>query len=241
MALAEPATACSFPPELSGNLTLNLKDVTVREAPRRHPGNLRLKVQDCRKSHHHPDHPFQSRIYQINYLASRRQGAMTDMRVTPSSPSVVNPNGSSGVVPGRQHHIHQPDGPGGDGPPERRTAGGLSVSNTDASRVRTSSDNDFWHDLRTALTTIVGGEGSSVIVSPMSGVVLVKARPQELRAVETYLKATQLMVVETPSHAGSQDRRSSPQRLASRPASTGPSSAATTSASPPASRPRGRR
>ncbi|MBL8441135.1 MAG: pilus (MSHA type) biogenesis protein MshL, partial [Betaproteobacteria bacterium] len=49
--------------------------------------------------------------------------------------------------------------------------------------------------LRTALTTIVGGgEGSSVIVSPMSGVVLVKARPQELRAVETYLKATQLMV-----------------------------------------------
>jgi hypothetical protein len=34
----------------------------------------------------------------------------------------------------------------------------------------------------------------SVIVSPMSGVVLVKARPQELRAVETYLKATQLMV-----------------------------------------------
>ena len=184
-----------FPPELSGNLTLNLKDVTVREAldAIREIYGYEYKIAGNRITIQ--TNSFQSRIYQINYLASRRPG-MTDMRVTSSSPSVVNPNGSSGGSTGganttSTNQTAQAATATGATP----TAGGLSVSNTDASRVRTSSDNDFWHDLRTALTTIVGGgEGSSVIVSPMSGVVLVKARPQELRAVETYLKATQLMV-----------------------------------------------
>ena len=71
------------------------------------------------------------------------------MRVTSEFPSVVNPNVSSGGSTGGQHRIHQPGGPGGDGlRATPTTAGDLSVSNTDASRVRTSSDNDFWHDLR---------------------------------------------------------------------------------------------
>ncbi|MBK7899284.1 MAG: pilus (MSHA type) biogenesis protein MshL [Azonexus sp.] len=184
-----------FPPELSGALTLNLKDVTVREAldAIRELYGYEYKIAGNRITIQ--TNSLQSRIYQLNYLASRRQG-MTDMRVTSSSPSVVNPSGSSGGSSGSNTSNTTPQAAAAataaGGTP---TAGGLAVSNTDASRVRTSSDNDFWHDLRTALTTIVGGgEGRNVIVSPMSGVVLVKALPQELRAVESYLKATQLMV-----------------------------------------------
>ena len=46
-----------------------------------------------------------------------------------------------------------------------------------------------------ALSTIVGNlDGRNVIVNPGSGVVLVKATPVELRAVDEYLKATQLVV-----------------------------------------------
>ncbi|TRZ98000.1 MAG: general secretion pathway protein GspD, partial [Rhodocyclaceae bacterium] len=52
----------------------------------------------------------------------------------------------------------------------------------------------FWGDLTRALGTIVGNvDGRSVVVNPSSGVVLVRALPNELRNVEKYLKATQLV------------------------------------------------
>jgi MSHA biogenesis protein MshL len=65
----------------------------------------------------------------------------------------------------------------------------------DSTRVTTSIVNDFWGDLRSALTAIVGpGDGRSVVVSPQSGVVLIRAFPTELRAVENYLRETRLVV-----------------------------------------------
>jgi MSHA biogenesis protein MshL len=62
------------------------------------------------------------------------------------------------------------------------------------SQVQTRTDSDFWNELRTALNTIVSGEGRSVVVNGLSGVIVVRAYPAELRAVEQYLKATQVMV-----------------------------------------------
>jgi len=175
-----------FPPELSGALTLNLKGVTVREALEsiRDLYGYEYKIQGNRITIQ--PNTVQARIYQINYLASRRQG-VSDMRITSSSPSVVNPGGTSSSGTNTTATATAAN--------TTQTAGGMQVSNVDASRVRTSSDNDFWKELKTALETIVGsGEGRGIVINSMSGVVMVKALPSELRAVEKYLKATQLMV-----------------------------------------------
>jgi MSHA biogenesis protein MshL len=52
----------------------------------------------------------------------------------------------------------------------------------------------FWQELSAALNAIVGdAEGRSVVVNPQSGVVVVRAIPTELREVETYLAAAQLI------------------------------------------------
>src|SRR5439155_23878739 len=68
-------------------------------------------------------------------------------------------------------------------------------SSLESSRVSTLQQADFWSDLRTALLAIVGaGEGRSVIVTSPSGVVVVRAFPQQLRAVEQYLRATRLSI-----------------------------------------------
>ena len=99
----------------------------------------------------------QTRIFQINYLASRRQG-VTDTRVTSSSPSVVNPGGTSGT------------GAGGVAPPPTAPGapGQLGTSSADSSRVQTRTDADFWKDLGTALTTIVGtGDRRNVILNAL--------------------------------------------------------------------------
>ncbi|MBS1190727.1 MAG: type and secretion system protein:Secretin, N-terminal:Secretin/TonB, short N-terminal [Rhodocyclaceae bacterium] len=176
-----------FPPELSGTVTINLKSVTVREALEaiREIYGYEYKFQGSRIVIQ--PNTLQSRIYQINYLVGRRQGT-SDMRITSSSPTVANPSGSTGGTTGAA----TPAMPAGATP---GAPGSLPMGGSDSSRVRTSSDNDFWRDLQKALETIVGtGDGRNVILNAMSGVVLVKAMPAELRAVEGYLKATQLMV-----------------------------------------------
>lgn len=174
-----------FAPDLGGTLTLNLKNVTVREAldTIRELYGYEYRVQGSRIMIQ--SNAMQSRIYQINYLASRRQGT-SDTRVTSSAPSIINPGGSSAGSTAT--------GTTGT-PPVTGVPGGAATRATDSSRVQTISENDFWKDLGTALGTIIGNQdGRSVILNPVSGVVLVKALPAELRAVENYLKATQLVV-----------------------------------------------
>lgn len=171
-----------FPPELSGSVSLNLKNTTVREAldtlrdvygyDYRMQGN-RIIVQS---------NSMQTRIFRINYLANRRLGS-SDMRVTGSSPTSYG-----GTSSGGSSSTGQTAGGSGSGGTQGQQA-------SQSSSIRTTSDYDFWKDLGSALNSIVGNqEGRNVIVNTASGVVLVKAMPGELRSVEEYLKATQLVV-----------------------------------------------
>jgi hypothetical protein len=58
-----------------------------------------------------------------------------------------------------------------------------------------SSSSDFWTELSQSLQAIVGSEkGRSVVISPMSGVIVVRAMPDELKNVAAYLKASQISI-----------------------------------------------
>ena len=172
------------PPEVSGAISLNLKNVTVREALEtiRDMYGYDFTVKGSRIFIQ--PNSMQTRIFQINYLSGRRQG-VTDTRITSSSPSVVGPTSSSG---GTTTTTQQATA-------TQAAPGQLATSASDSSRVQTRSDADFWRELSAALTTIVGTtDGRSVIINTHSGVLLIKAMPGEIRAVENYLKATQLVV-----------------------------------------------
>ena len=171
-----------FPPEVSGSVSLNLKNVTVREAldTLRDVYGYDYRVQGTRI--YVQPNSIQTRIFKINYLANRRQGN-SDMRVTGSSPS------TSGSTTSGSANGNQPTG-GNTG-----TTGNVGQRPNDSARVQTTSDFDFWKDLNTALQAIIGTQdGRNVIVNAASGVVLVRATPADLRSVEEYLKATQLIV-----------------------------------------------
>jgi MSHA biogenesis protein MshL len=170
-----------FPPELSGTVSLNLKNTTVREAldTLREVYGYDYRVQGTRI--YVQPNSIQTRIFKINYLANRRQG-MSEMRVTGSSPTVSTPSTTSGASSGA-------------GTVPAGSTGAQPGRNNDSARVQTSSDYDFWKDLGLALNSIVGNQdGRNVIVNAGSGVVLVKASPVELRSVDEYLRATQLVV-----------------------------------------------
>jgi len=171
-----------FPPELAGTVSLNLKNTTVREALEtlREVYGYDYRIQGNR-IYVHPN-TVQTRIFKINYLANRRQG-MSEMRVTGSSPTGSTPPTTSG------------SSTGAGGLPAGGSTGSQGQRSNDSARVQTTSDYDFWKDLGSALNSIVGTqEGRNVIVNSGSGVVLVKASPAELRSVDEYLRATQLVV-----------------------------------------------
>jgi MSHA biogenesis protein MshL len=166
-------------PNLSGSITVNLKDVTLREALEsirdlygydfRFEGS-RIFVKSA---------GLQTRFFRVNYMTGQRRGT-SDVRVQSSAVSDVAGGGGSPGIAG--------------GAPTAGTPFTASRA-LESSRVSTRQESDFWVDLRAALTAIVGaGEGRSVVITPQAGVVLVRAMPAELRAVENYLRETQISV-----------------------------------------------
>jgi MSHA biogenesis protein MshL len=161
-------------PGVSGAISVNLKDVTVEEALSaiRDLYGYDYKVEGTRVFVQPAG--LQTRIFQVSYLPSQRRG-MTEVRVQSGAvtDTTAGPTTTAGAT----------------------TTGASTSRSLESARVRTEQASDFWVDLRTALVAIVGAEpGRSVVVSPQSGVVVVRALPGELRAVENYLAATRLSV-----------------------------------------------
>lgn len=169
-------------PEVTGNITVSLKDVTVKEALEaiRELYGYEFNIRGNRISIQ--PNTLQTRIFQVNYLASRRQGA-TELRVTSSA--IAGSGGTAGSTSTPST---------GATPVPAGTGSGAASGSSTTSRVQTSSDANFWLEIEDALKTIVTGEGRSFKVNPISGVLVVRALPSEMRSVEQYLKATQVMV-----------------------------------------------
>ena len=156
-----------------GNLSAKLQNVTVPEAldAMRELYNFDIVLQGRKITVRQP--VMETRVFQVNYPTGTRKGS-SDTRVTGGSLTDLP---TTAGVPGA------PPPAAGRGP--------------DSSRVSTTSDIDFWQELRASLTVIAGiteGGEKSIVVSPQSGVVVVRAMPRELRDIAAYLKATQLSV-----------------------------------------------
>jgi MSHA biogenesis protein MshL len=161
-------------PDVRGNLSLNLKDVTVFDALEAihemygydyRVDGTRIYIQPL---------TMQTRIFQVNYLTGQRDGK-SSLRV--SSGSVSDAASTSGAGNAGQ------------------SASSAGISSRESSKVSMTTTTDFWGELSMALKMIVGEEkGRSIVVSPMSGVIVVRAMPEELRNVAAYLKASQISI-----------------------------------------------
>ena len=165
-------------PDVNGTISLDIKDVTVGEAmdtirrvygyQYRRDGNRYLVL----------GRGMQTRMFPINYLNLIRKGK-SDTRVASSELSRANTgnNANSGNT----------------------ATGGNSSGNTYTSRpqsaIETDSQSDFWGQLEGSIKALVGSEGGRRVISnPQSGMLVVRAMPDELAVVEDFLGATQLTV-----------------------------------------------
>jgi len=165
-------------PEVKGSITLNLSNVTI-------PDVLQAVRDVYGYEFVRTDYGFQvlpgrlqARIYQINYLNINRTG---NSRTIVSSGSLTELGGDENG-----------SGTGGEG---SRSRGQRNTVQAGATITTELPEASFWKELQTSIQAIVGsGEGRGVVVNPQSGVVVVRALPTELREVEKYLSATQLIV-----------------------------------------------
>jgi MSHA biogenesis protein MshL len=167
-------------PRVDGVISARLKDVTLFEAldAVRELYGYDYKVDGTRV--YIRPLTLQTRMFQVNYLTGSRKGS-SNLRVSSTSISNsgnANSSGSTGSSIGN-------------GQGNQRTA-----QLRDSSSVSTVSSSDFWVELKDSLNAIVGSskDGSSVVISAQSGLVVIRAMPEELRNVDRYLKASQIAV-----------------------------------------------
>jgi MSHA biogenesis protein MshL len=178
-------------PDVSGTITANLKDVTLvetLEAVREMYGydykidGTRITIKPL---------TMQTKMFHVNYLVGNRRG-VSNLRVSSTSVASAGNNYQNGNNQNVQNNQNGQGGNSGN-PNNPNGQGGYQL---DSANVSTTTDSDFWRDLKGAVEAIVGSKegGRSVVVSPQSGVLVIRAMPDELRNVDLYLKATQLSV-----------------------------------------------
>lgn len=196
-----------LPPDLAGNVTVNLKDVTVRESleTMRDLYGYDFRVQGTRITI--IPNTLQTRLFQVSYLASKRGGtSSTRVSSTGTAPTSATTPNYTGV--------------GG----QQSSSSASSSPLNESANVFTGVVNDFWFDLSQAMATVLGcdfeisrgagsaqpnsasmvgqlltqklekvkcPEGRNFLLNGQSGVVMVRAMPSELREVERLLKALQ--------------------------------------------------
>src|SRR6266567_4021899 len=157
------------------------------------PGGLRLRVSNRRLPHLCQSAGLQTRIFQVNYLIGLRSGR-SDVRVSSGAISGAAQQGGAGAPAAA---VTAPGTPGQATSPALGAFGlsSIATASLDASRVSTVSQSDLWNELTNALRALIGtGPGRNVVVSPQSGVIVIRAMPEELRSAEKYLKAMRLSV-----------------------------------------------
>lgn len=164
--------------DVAGNVTLNLKNATVPEAMLVLRSVYGYEFRRDGNNYMVLGRGMQSRIFPVNYLNFERRG-LSQTRVSSGELSQsAGSTTSGGSSTGANQPVIKPS-----------TPAGASV------RVETDSKADFWKDLRESLMAIIGtANGRMVVVNPQAGIVVVRAMPDELNMVESFLGTTHATV-----------------------------------------------
>lgn len=164
--------------DVNSTISLNLKDVTVFEAldAIRELYGYEYKV-DGTRIFIEPQ-SIQTRVFQVNYIVGQRSGS-SDTRVTSGS---MAGGGNQNDPSTQNNNANNPNG-------------GQGLSQMVSSSITTKSENNFWADLQASINGLVGSEdGKKVVINTQSGLIMVRAMPDEIRNVESFLHLMQINI-----------------------------------------------
>ncbi len=161
-------------PEVSGSISLTLKDVTVSEVLEVVEDIYGFEYERRNRLIKIFPTGLRTKVFAIDYLDIVRSGD-SETRV------------SSGQI------SFNPDASSSSNGSSSNSSGTVSAGM--GTQINTRSQSNFWSSLGESLRLIVGSEeGRSVVLTPSAGVVVVRAEAEELAAVEDYLRSAELIM-----------------------------------------------
>jgi len=164
-------------PDINGNISLHLKDVTIDEALDTLKQVYGYAYRRTGNRYSVLGQGIQTQIFTVNYLNFNRKGH-SNTRV-----SSAELNASQGGNNSRSGGNNSSNGSG---------SNNTAATGSHGIQIKTYSESDFWKELQLSLQAIIGDkEDRRVVTHPQSGLVVVRALPDELSIIERFLGTTQ--------------------------------------------------
>jgi MSHA biogenesis protein MshL len=181
-------------PEVSGRISLELKNVTIAQVL---DAVQKVYGYDYKKNDMgYIIYPatLQTKTFKIDRLDLLRIG---NSNTTVSSGKQPGQNSSQGYNSqlgsyNQQGNTNQGGNPMGISP---QGSGNTQTPNSSSSSVRTVTNTDFWQEMKDSLTHIIAVDPQATVdINQQSGIVIVRAKPMQLREIENFLSATQTQI-----------------------------------------------
>ncbi|KVX00036.1 pilus (MSHA type) biogenesis protein MshL [Shewanella frigidimarina] len=170
-------------PDVQGKISLSLKAVTLSEAIQVVEDIYGYEVnREGRILRVFPS-GMRTETFPLNYIYMQREG-LSLTSVSSGRISDQNNNSSNGSSNSNTSNSSNSS--------NSNSSNGNSNSsdNTNGTFIRSTTKTDFWGELQTTLMSIMGetGGGRQVVVTPQAGLVTVRAFPDELRQIRSFLQ-----------------------------------------------------
>ena len=163
-------------PEVSGNITVNLTDVTLDEVLSVVRDLYGYQIEKTGKVIQVYPAGLRTVTIPVDYLQFKRSGRS----LTSITTGTINNSSSSSSTSSSS---------------DSDTSGTGSTNTSSAkggTEIETTSESDFWPQLEQAVSQLIGsGQGQSVVITPQAGVITVRAFPDEIREVRSFIGVSQ--------------------------------------------------
>ncbi|NRB22629.1 pilus (MSHA type) biogenesis protein MshL [Shewanella sp.] len=171
-------------PDVSGNISLSLKGVTLSEALQVVEDIYGYEVSRTGRILRIYPAGMRTETFPLNYLYMERNG-LSLTSVNSGRISDSNNNSSSGSSNSNSNDSSSNS--------SGSNSSNSSNETTNGTFIRSTTKSDLWGELKETLVSIVGhtGGGRQVVLTPQAGLVTIRAYPNELRQVRTFLETAE--------------------------------------------------
>jgi MSHA biogenesis protein MshL len=172
-------------PDVQGKISLSLKAVTLSEAIQVVEDIYGYEVnREGRILRVFPS-GMRTETFPLNYIYMQREG-LSLTSVSSGRISDQNNNSSNGSNNSNSNSNNSSNSSNSNS----SNGNSNSSDNTNGTFIRSTTKTDFWGELQATLMSIMGetGGGRQVVVTPQAGLVTVRAFPDELRQIRSFLQ-----------------------------------------------------
>lgn len=171
-------------PDVGGTISLDLQDVSIDEVMNIVRSVYGYSYRQSGNVYQVLPNGLRTEVFKVDYLNVMRQG-VSETRVSSGQVSDAGTSSSGS----------NSDSSGNNNSSDSENSGDSQRGAVVGTRISTSAKSDFWTELQASLQMLVNGDkGQQVVVTPQAGIVMVRARADEIEAVRDYLTRAELIV-----------------------------------------------